>query len=166
MQIQIFEAKQGDVEEVNKFLRSHKVLSNSKAFNPLNGSWSVLIEYLPDAEPIEVIKEKRKQRVDYMKELSVEDFAKFRVLRFCRKTIADEDGVKAYVILLDVDLVQLVNMDITMQSLASIKGFGEQKLSKYGERFIKYWNEYKSMIPKYIEEGEKNRGNISDSDQH
>ena len=171
MQIEVFDVSHGTTDELNKFLRSHRILSNNKSFNPTTGAWSVIIEYLPDVtnDMKEEIKSKQENRVDYRKLLSIPDYAKFKVLKLCRKQIADEDHVPAYVVCVDTDLHKLVKMqseDITMQMLSSLEGFGTQKQNKYGARFIKYWNEYKVMIPKYIKELEAQGSNIPNSDQH
>lgn len=154
MQFQTFCIQHNEIAELNKFLRSHKILSVSKAFNEKDNSWNFCVEYLP--EEFEEYRGKAKtNKVDYMQELSVEDFAKFRVLRDCRRIISKENNVPAYTIFLDSDIVLMLKQEITVQTLAAIKGFGEQKMAKYGERFISLWNEYKGLIPKYIEDGQK-----------
>lgn len=154
MQFQTFCIQHNEIADLNKFLRSHRILSVSKAFNSVDNSWHFCVEYLP--EEFEEYKGRSKAtKVDYMEKLSIEDFAKFRVLRDCRRIISKEHNVPAYTIFLDSDLELLLKQDITVQTLAAVRGFGEQKMVKYGERFIALWNEYKGLIPKYIEDGEK-----------
>ena len=48
MQFVTFDIKQNNTTDLNRFLRSHRILSTSKVFNQLDGSWSFCIEYLSD----------------------------------------------------------------------------------------------------------------------
>lgn len=150
MQFAIFNLTDSNCEEINKFLRTHKVLTTSKTFNPLTGSWSFCVEYQQDVKIEETPK-----KIDYMKTLSVEDFASFRAIRECRRVLSMELKIPAYNIMLDSDIALLVGKEITKENLLQLHGFGEKKFEKYGARLIELWPHYKQMIPQYIEEGNK-----------
>ena len=69
--------------------------------------------------------------------LGSEDKALFDVLRALRKRLADEHGVPPYVIFHDATLREMAQQrPTTLHEFARIRGVGEAKLSRYGERFI------------------------------
>jgi ATP-dependent DNA helicase RecQ len=69
--------------------------------------------------------------------LGSEDTALFDVLRALRKQLADEQGVPPYVIFHDATLREMAQQrPVTLHEFARIRGVGEAKLSRYGERFI------------------------------
>ncbi|MFN3533560.1 MAG: DNA helicase RecQ [Candidatus Brocadia sp.] len=62
----------------------------------------------------------------------------FERLRTLRKTLADQEGVPPYVIFHDTSLKEMSTYyPQNMHNLQQISGVGEQKLSKYGEVFLK-----------------------------
>ena len=106
MQIQVFAIPSaGDglaIEELNRFLRSHKVLSVSKTNVNDNGRcyWSICVEYLParpggqgDSSKDSNLASSGKPRVDYREVLSKEDFARCAQLRDLRRRLAEAEGV-------------------------------------------------------------------------
>jgi ATP-dependent DNA helicase RecQ len=69
--------------------------------------------------------------------LGGEDQALFDILRALRKQLADEQGVPPYVIFHDATLREMAQQrPARLQEFARIRGVGEAKLSRYGERFI------------------------------
>jgi ATP-dependent DNA helicase RecQ len=69
--------------------------------------------------------------------LEGEDKTLFEVLRGLRKRLADEHGLPPYVIFHDATLRELAQRrPATLDEFASIRGIGEAKLSRYGQRFI------------------------------
>jgi ATP-dependent DNA helicase RecQ len=69
--------------------------------------------------------------------LASEDKTLFEVLRALRKQLADEHGLPPYVIFHDATLREMAQQrPATLDEFARIRGIGEAKLSRYGERFI------------------------------
>jgi ATP-dependent DNA helicase RecQ len=69
--------------------------------------------------------------------LEGEDRRLFDRLRALRKQLADEHGLPPYVIFHDATLRELaLERPASLEALARIRGIGEAKLSRYGERFI------------------------------
>jgi ATP-dependent DNA helicase RecQ len=69
--------------------------------------------------------------------LKSEDQPLFDVLRALRKQLADEHGLPPYVIFHDATLRDMAQRrPATLDDFARIRGIGEAKLSRYGERFI------------------------------
>jgi ATP-dependent DNA helicase RecQ len=69
--------------------------------------------------------------------LGSEDSALFDELRALRKHLANEQGLPPYVIFHDATLREMAQeRPATLHEFARIRGIGEAKLSRYGERFI------------------------------
>jgi ATP-dependent DNA helicase RecQ len=67
--------------------------------------------------------------------LAREDTALFEDLRVLRKHLADEQGLPPYVIFHDATLREMAQeRPATLHEFARIRGIGEAKLSRYGER--------------------------------
>jgi ATP-dependent DNA helicase RecQ len=69
--------------------------------------------------------------------LASEDKTLFEALRTLRKQLADEHGLPPYVIFHDATLREMAQQrPATLDQFAGIRGIGEAKLARYGERFI------------------------------
>ncbi len=61
----------------------------------------------------------------------------WNALRDCRKQLAEEQGVPAYVIFHDATLAEMVERQPqTIEQLGRISGIGERKLESYGSAFL------------------------------
>ncbi|MBK9248501.1 MAG: DNA helicase RecQ [Ignavibacteria bacterium] len=70
--------------------------------------------------------------------LDSQDNKLFERLRILRRTIADRENVPAFMVLSDAVLVELAAyMPHTTGELAQISGFGEVKLARYGDDFLR-----------------------------
>ena len=90
-------------ENLNAFLRSHKIVSMCKEFCAANKCWCFLIEYIAESASV-----KSSAKIDYMKILSQEDFAVFSKLREIRKKFATEEKIPAYAVFTDEQLNQMI----------------------------------------------------------
>jgi ATP-dependent DNA helicase RecQ len=71
------------------------------------------------------------------------DAALFEQLRQLRKTIAAEEGMPPYIIFADTSLTDMaIQQPTTLAEFANIYGVGQQKLAKYGQRFVAKITEY------------------------
>ena len=123
-------------EEMNHFLRSHKIAGIEKSIvvNDGNSYWSFCITYLQTAvkENVLTIGERR-NKTDYKNILSEEDFAKFSKLRICRKQLAERDAIPAYAVFTDAELAEIAKLPTcTLGEIRKISGIGEKKVEKYG----------------------------------
>jgi superfamily II DNA helicase RecQ len=137
MQIKIFNIPIMDdgysTEELNKFLRSNKVLDVTQQLVHKEGVcvWSFCVRYLES----KVIEQNIKR--DYKQELDEETFKKFSLFREIRKSIATEDAVPPYAVFLDEELATLAKLkEISIGDLKKIKGIGEKKIEKYGQKLL------------------------------
>jgi len=76
------------------------------------------------------------------------DEALFERLRRLRKRLADERGVPPYIVFSDVSLRQMARSYPSNESeFAQISGVGEQKLKRFGKRFISEIAAYRRANP-------------------
>ena len=78
------------------------------------------------------------RRIDYREVLEPEVFERFAKLRERRKVIAQEDGVPPYMVMTDAQMAAAVKDGCpTIEALKRVEGFGEARISKYGERLCR-----------------------------
>lgn len=135
MQFQLFEIPVGDavaLEHFNRFLRGNKILQTDKHFVATsNGAlWYFCVAYMQGA----VTATNNREKKDYKSILDEKTFEKFSLLRKIRKNVAVENGVPAYAIFTDEELVSIASLQLlSAASIKTIKGIGEKKAEKYGE---------------------------------
>lgn len=123
-------------EELNQFLRSHKILEvvQNIVNNGHGASWCFCVKYVESTAGIA----SRAGKVDYKEVLDAATFKVFSRLREIRKAIATEDGVPVYSVFVDEELAELAKMpEITPKTMLGVKGIGDKKVEKYAERLIK-----------------------------
>lgn len=86
------------------------------------------------------LKDYKEKLKKYKETLSPEDYEKFMLLRKCRRIVADELQFPPYIIFHDKELLKLLDKDITLEALKSIKKSDEERLN----RFVELWNMYKT----------------------
>jgi len=132
----------GAQEELNSFLRSHRVLTVRREFVAQgdNSYWALAVEYMESAVPLAQGSENRrggKQRVDYKEVLSPADFTLFAKLRDWRKTVAEKEGVPVYAVLTNGQLASVATKrPSSIAQLREIEGIGEARAGKYGNALL------------------------------
>ncbi len=125
-------------EELNRFLRSNRVLHVDRHFVSCpgsdHGSWNFCVGYLE----LERGQERGfGQKLDYREILSPEDFAVYAKLRSLRKETAEREQVPVFAVFSNDQLAEMVQTKArTLEQLGKIKGVGESRTSKYGEKFL------------------------------
>ncbi len=127
-------------EEMNHFLRSHKVVSVKKSIEVIDGlpRWCFCVEYIAGT-PIAGVKgaEGRSKRVDYKEILSNDDFVIFSRLREVRKELAAAEAIPVYAVCTNEQLATLARKCPTsLVELKEIDGLGKAKVGKYGDAFL------------------------------
>jgi superfamily II DNA helicase RecQ len=140
-------------EELNAFLRSHKILAVDRRLVEQGSTsfWCIAIDYLEGAMPTSPTfginrSPTGRGKVDYRETLKPEDFAVFARLRDLRKLIAQADAVPVYTIFTNEQLAQMVQTRATTKAaLEKIAGVGDARIDKYGGRMLdllgKEWKE-------------------------
>ncbi len=128
-------------EELNAFLRSHKIVEIDKHLvTSVTGShWCICVSYLE----ISLADKASKEKVDYMKVLDAETFSKFSDLRKIRKSMAGKEGVSAFVVFTDAELAEIAKKlpELSVAQLKDIKGIGKAKSEKYGAVMLAHYQQ-------------------------
>jgi len=139
MQIRIYsipiEGGDSILDDMNGFLRSHKVIEIRKEFSTgSNGTcWTFCITYLLNGSTVL----ERKEKIDYKQVLDENTFSRFSSLRAIRKQLAEQDAVPAYSVFTDAELAEFAKMNpLTISSMKKVDGVGSKRIDKYGEIFI------------------------------
>ena len=119
-------------EELNRFLRSHRIVQTRKEFVTFDctSQWVILVEYLdvPEKNSGESIKGK----VDYKEILNAIDFAMFSKLREVRKKLAEENGLPIYAVCTNEQLAEIAKRKPkNLAECMKINGIGQGKAQKY-----------------------------------
>lgn len=129
-------------EELNKFLRSHKIIEVEKhlIISKNNAYWTFCIQYLDLG--VTPVPYEKKEKIDYRFVLNEAHFSIFSHLRMIRKKLAEEDAVPAYAVFTDSELADISKLEeINEKNILSIQGIGVKKVEKYGAALCKMWQE-------------------------
>lgn len=143
MEIKIFSihalAADDEVEEVNRFLRSHRILQVDKTFSSEGGYWSILVTYQEQGATNSSggTDVHRKQKVDYKEVLSPEAYSRFEQMRGVRGELARKEGLAAFMIFSDRELAKIAELEeVDVDSLNALQGIDDKKRQKYGRYFL------------------------------
>jgi len=134
--------KQYTIKEIRDLIN---VLTAEEYLSLADGQFPVV--HLKD-KAVAVLKNEQKvyQKVEKKKAKVVRDTGLFEILRTLRKDISEREKVPPYIVFADSALREMSEyFPVNEKELLSIKGVGESKLNKYGEKFI-------SVIKKYMQE--------------
>ena len=128
-------------EELNRFLRGHRVLAVQRELVREDGGawWAICVEYLALAPGVSKngAAGPAKPKVDYRERLNDAEFAVFSRLREVRKTLAEREAVPVYAVFTNEQIAAMVTGGVnTLQGLRGIEGVGDSRAEKYGEAFL------------------------------
>ncbi|MDR3328315.1 MAG: HRDC domain-containing protein [Prevotellaceae bacterium] len=145
MQFQLFNVPISDdgsaLEELNRFLRSHKVLEVEQQLISLKngGQWHFCVKYLANAI-IDMKPTNTTPKIDYKEVLDEKTFAVFSLLREFRKTIAETHGLPVYAVFTNEELANIAKLEeINIDSLKKIHGIGEKKAERFGKQLVELY---------------------------
>lgn len=129
------------VEEMNVFLRAHRVLSLEKHLVGTDGGafWAVCVQYLERSVTGSKFGgiENPRSKVDYKEILSGEEFTVFARLRELRKGVAEREGVPPYAVFTNEQLAAMATeKSDSLAALGRIEGVGAARIEKYGALFL------------------------------
>ncbi len=144
MQVKIFSISISHGEEVeeelNRFLRSHKILEVDRQMVVMQNSayWCFAVCYLPGGVPGDKNTSGKQARVDYKKVLDAATFERFNTYRSIRKKVAQAEGVPVYTIFTNHELAEMakISRPVTSDDLKKIPGIGRSKIEKYASYII------------------------------
>ncbi len=144
MQYALFSITPGDagaLDEMNRFLRGHRILKVETQF--CTSAWSFCVCWLenapmPASVQVPVVQGGgRKDFVDYKKILPPEQFVLFARLRDERKKIAEETNMPMIGLPGNEKLAEIAKLPppVTLETLKAAKILSKGDLEKYGGRF-------------------------------
>jgi hypothetical protein len=127
--------------ELNSFLGSHALMGIDRRFvdDGERSYWSICVEYGTSASGggLGHGHGETREKVDYREVLSPEDFQCFARLRVWRKKQAEEEGVKVFVVMTNVQLAAIATRrPSSLPALREIEGIGESRAAKYGTALL------------------------------
>jgi len=135
--IPVFSAEYAE-EELNKFLRSHRVLQLERHFcSEGGGFWAVFVEYV-DGDPVDTTPPAhRRDKQDATQGLSDEERKRFEYFKQIRRRLATENSIPAYLIFTNEELVTLARIpELNTESVKEVKGIAPSRLKMYIEHFF------------------------------
>ena len=124
-------------EEMNRFLRGHRILQLERHFCADNGGyWAILIEYV-DGDPLaEVPPASRRERKDFSEGMTEEEKLRFGHFKAIRKQLADQKSIPAYLVFTNEELALLARVpELCEDTVKGIKGIAPQRLKDYVHYF-------------------------------
>ena len=103
-------ADERDVEELNHFLRSHKIIDMKRELTTSNDNscWTFCITYMPDNGLTQQrSNDGKREKIDYKEVLEPASFERFAQMRRLRKDIAEREAVPAYAVFTDAELAEM-----------------------------------------------------------
>lgn len=121
-------------EELNRFLRSHRVLQLERHFvSDQGGYWALLVEYA-DGDPIaEAPPQSRSAKAkDPTVSMSDEEKMRFSIYRDKRKEISTEKGIPPYLVFTNEELAALASLPLLNEETAkTLKNIAPQRKKDY-----------------------------------
>lgn len=129
---------QNDQNAINQFL--NEVVVKKTATNFIAGMidyWSVLVFFEPKISETKESKEEEKVAVSSFEELSSDERNTLNSLKNWRSEKSNKLGLPQYMICHNSELMTIAKVKPeSIDELKKIKGFGEQKISRYGTDII------------------------------
>ena len=118
-------------EDLNKFLRSHRILHVDKTFNPGSGGyWTLCIEYM-DIESLADVPSYKKKDKDLTEELNDEEKQRFEKYRQIRLGLSRERNIKAFEIFSNNELALLSKLPAIDYSITEVEGVKPEHIKEY-----------------------------------
>ena len=123
-------------EDLNQCLSNHRVASVKQYLSETDGTpMLIFVVQLTGSDSNNL--SSKKERIDYRKILSADDYEVFNDLRDIRKNLAEQEGLPVYSIFTNAQLAAMVNSrPKNSEELIKLDGISTAKAEKYGESFI------------------------------
>ena len=118
-------------DEINKFLRSHRILKVDRTFCPDSGGyWTLCVEYM-DIESLADLPSFGKGQSDPTADLSDEEKSRYDAYKDIRLTISKERGIKAYNVFSNRELALIAKIPVLDASIQDINGISTAKIKEF-----------------------------------
>ncbi|EGT3615984.1 DNA helicase RecQ [Clostridium perfringens] len=130
-------------EYTNKYIKD--IINELLAINALERKERTYSMLKLNRKSIGILKGEEKVFLDINKneENVCKDLELFKRLRILRKDISRREGIKPYIVFTDSMIMDIINKNPkSREDLKNIRGFGEQKITKYGSFIITTLKDY------------------------
>lgn len=120
-------------EELNKFLRSHRILQLERHFvTEQGGYWAMLVEYSGGDPVAEAPPQGRRERKDPSEGMTDDEKERYSRMRDIRKEVAARLAVPPYLVFTNEELGILARLPgLTEETVKGVKGIAPQRLKDY-----------------------------------
>lgn len=120
-------------EELNKFLRSHRVLQLERHFCAEQGGyWAVLVEYSGGDPVAEAPPATRRDRKDPSEGMDDAEKERYNHMRDVRKMLAQQLALPPYLVFTNEELAILARLpEVTETTVKGLKGIAPQRMKDY-----------------------------------
>ncbi len=123
-------------EELNRFLRTHTIVSIEKNI-VLDGESSFYIFLVEYQSEVSGNGYERKQKKDWSEGLNEKQMAAYVEIKEYRNGVAKNDGVPPFALFGNEIVAKMTKLEsFSKGALKTINGFGDAKLSKYGDTIL------------------------------
>lgn len=124
-------------EELNKFLRSHRILQLERHFvSEQGGYWAMLVEYTGGDPVAEAPPASRRDRKDPTEGMPEDEKARFNAYRDVRKALAQQLAIPPYLVFTNEELAILARLPVVNEeTIKGLKGIAPQRLKDYVSHF-------------------------------
>ena len=146
-------------EELNKFLRSHRVLQLERHFvSEQGGYWAMLVEYTGGDPVDEAPPQGRRDRKDPTEGMSDEEKMRFNLYRDVRKDLSQKKAIAPYLVFTNEELVILSRLpELNAETVKGLKGIAPQRLKAYAPFFF-------NLIPNQADDEASGAADAADSE--
>ncbi len=129
------QASTAEQEEMNKFLRGHRILEVQQQYDTQRAFWTFAISYLDtNVGKTNYVQE---NKIDWKAELEPAVYERFSRLRERRKVIANDEKLPAFAVFTDKELVEIAKQENpTKSSIQKIDGINTARADRYAERIL------------------------------
>ena len=120
-------------EELNRFLRSHRILQVERHFCSENGGyWALMVEYVDGDPTAEAPPTQRRERKDFSEGLTDEEKQRYENYKVVRRELAQQHNIPAYLVFTNEELSILSRLSqLNDETVRGVKGIAPQRLKDY-----------------------------------
>ena len=124
-------------EELNRFLRGHRILQLERHFCADNGGyWAIMVEYVDGDPKTEAPPANRRERRDITEGLTDEEKQRFDHFKGIRKNLSEKLSIPAYLVFTNEELALLAKVpELSDETVRTLKGVAPQRLKDYVQYF-------------------------------
>ncbi len=122
--------------ELNKFLRSHRVLNVDRHFQADKDYWAVAVEYVDQPPTAEAPPQHRKEKTDVTIGMNDEEKARYEHFTEIRRQLSKANNIPAYLVFTNEELAKLAKVsELDASTVRTVKGIAPSRLKDFVHHF-------------------------------